>query len=169
MSLEEVSYLFRARRYVSAQIGVPIFSLHDSVLFKRFDRTSSFFDRFPYQLLAAGFFERTRENLSLGFGRNHQDAINIAEDNIPWKDADGSNLNRYAEVDHLVARGCVLPVGTKTKCGKAHVQNRFGISHVAIQNGAAAAQLPGSGAHEFPPERVSWRGACVDIDFVGTE
>src|SRR5580658_5802663 len=110
MSIEKASYLFRTRRYVSAQIAIPIFSLHDSVLLKGFDRTASFFDRFPYQLLAAGFFERTGENLGFGFGRYHQDAINIAENNIPWKDADGSNLNRYAEVDHLVAGGCVLPV-----------------------------------------------------------
>src|SRR5580692_5322089 len=48
-------------------IRVPI-SSHNSVLLERFDSTASIFNGFPHQLFPAGFFERARENLTLGFG-----------------------------------------------------------------------------------------------------
>jgi len=97
----------------------PHFSLHDSVLLERFNRTTSFFDGFPYQLFAASFFERPRENLGLGFGGHQQHPINVAENNISGADVRRSNLDRNAEVDYFVARGCILSVGIETECCEA--------------------------------------------------
>ncbi len=101
-----------------------------------------------------------------GFGRNHQHPIHVAENNISRTHAHRSNFYRNAKVDYFVARRRVLPVGTETERGKAHIQDGLGISHVAIQHRAPAAEFPGSRAHQFSPQRVARRGTRVDIDFV---
>src|SRR5208283_3171749 len=105
-------------------IGVPIClsGLHDSVLLKRFDRTTSFFDGLSNPLFAASLLECARENLGFGFGGNQQDSINVAKKNISGTDAHRSDLNRNAEVDYFVARRRVLSVGSEAECGEAHIK-----------------------------------------------
>src|SRR5208282_103972 len=140
-----------------------------SVLLECFDRTAALFDGLPYQLFAASLLECARENLGLGFGGDQQNSINVAEKNIAGTDAHCSNLNRNAEVDYLVTRGRVLSVGSEAERRKAHIKDGLGISDIAIQHRARAAQLAGSRAHQFSPERVAGRGAGVHIDLVMVE
>src|SRR5580700_9352122 len=171
MLLEKGVYLLctrdRACRYEACTHDrVPHFPLHDSILLEGFDRTASFFNGFSHQLFAPGLFESPRENLSFGFSGYDQDPIHVAKENISGTNTHRSDLYRNAEVDHFVAWGCVLSVGAETESREAHIQNGLGISHVAVQHRAPAAQLAGSCAHEFSPQRVSWRGASVDVDFV---
>src|SRR5208282_860748 len=120
-------------------------------------------------LFATCFFECARENLSLCFGGNQQDSVNVAKNKVSWADAHRSNLNRDAEVDYFVARGRVLPVGPEAECRETHIKDGLGISDVAIQYRARAAQLAGSRAHKFSPERVAGRGTGVHIDLVMLE
>src|SRR5207244_9073863 len=74
-----------------------------------------------------------------------------------------------AKVDYLMSGRGILRVRTPTEGGKVHVQNGFGIAHIAIQHGSARAQLASTDAHEFTPEGVARRRSRVDIDLIALQ
>src|SRR5436309_13179665 len=136
--------------------------LHDSVLFKCGDCATSLLQSLSHQLLAASLFERFRESLRGGFHRDHANSVDVTKQEITGAHASRSDFDWDAKVDYLMSGRGILRVRTPTEGGKVHVQNGFGIEHMAIQHGLARAQLASTDAHEFTPEGVARRRSRVD-------
>src|SRR2546426_5270129 len=100
---------------------------------------------------------------------NPATSVDTAKEEIPGAHPSRSDFDWDAKVDYLMSGRGILRVRTPTEGGKVHVQNGFGIAHIAIQHGSARAQLASTDAHEFTPEGVARRRSRVDIDLIALQ
>ena len=79
-------------------------SSEDAVAVPGLLRTHAALDGLEHTLLSLGFLPGADEDLRLNFARNHDDAVQVAEDGITGADVDAADPDGAAEIDHRAAR-----------------------------------------------------------------
>ncbi len=91
--------------------GLPLVKLHNAVCGKCFFGAHPRFEDFPDQFFPTNFLQCGLEDFGFSTLGNYAHAVQIAIDDITWRDSHSVNGSRDAKIDDFATRTLILGIG----------------------------------------------------------